>query len=79
MPHSLTNPEYEDDIFLIKQFAKESPLFNSYLQSLIKDIDESVPTSEVWLGTLALGKDKTPTQVKLTISRDPKIFIDEDG
>ncbi len=77
MSHSLKNKEYDDQNFLVKQIAKESQLFNSYIQETLKDVDTDCPTNEIWLGTLALGKNKIPTQIKLTITQENKHFIDE--
>lgn len=78
MSHNLKNIDY-DDYFLINQFAKESPLFDSYLQQAIKDTDHAFPTNEIWLGTLQLGKDKITTQIQLIITQEPSKFIDENG
>ena len=77
MTHDLSNSEYGEDDFLVKQIAQESPLFNSYLQAALNDVDAEFPTEEIWLGTLQLGRGKIPTQIKLTISQDFKHFIDE--
>jgi len=80
MAHNLKNPDYYDDNdFLIKQIAKESPLFNSYIQEALKDTDSDYPTTQIWLGTLQLGKDKAATQINLTITQEAKHFIDENG
>lgn len=79
MKNSLNNADYDDQVFLVKQIAKESPLFNSYIQQALKDTDNEFPTNEIWLGTLKLGKDKISTQVNLTITQDAKRFIDENG
>jgi len=79
MKNNLQNPEYDDQEFLLKQFAKESPLFNSYIQEALKDTDNEYPTNQIWLGTLQLGKEKTTTQINLTITQEPKKFIDELG
>ena len=78
MAHNLKHPDYYDDNdFLIKQIAKESPLFNSYIQQALQDVDEEYPTNQIWLGTLQLGKDKVETQINLTITQEAKHFIDE--
>lgn len=79
MAHNLRNPEYDDQNFLIEQIAKESPLFSSYLQEALKDVDSEYPTSQIWLGTLQLGKNKIPTQINLTITQEAEHFIDENG
>lgn len=78
MSHNLKNSEYDDD-FLIKQIAKESPLFNAYIQQALKDTDHEFPTNQIWLGTLQLGKDKVSTQINLTITQEGSQFIDENG
>lgn len=78
MAHNLKNTEYDDD-FLIKQIAKESPLFNSYIQQALTETDSECPTNQLWLGTLQLGKNKVATQVNLTITQEAKHFIDENG
>ncbi|KGJ88348.1 hypothetical protein [Colwellia psychrerythraea] len=44
MNHSLKNKEYDDQNFLVKQIAKESQLFNSYIQETLKDVDTDCPT-----------------------------------
>lgn len=77
MAHNLKNSDYDDHNFLVEQIAKESPIFNSYIQGMLKDVDSKFPTNEVWLGTLQLGKEKVPTQIKLMISQESKHFIDE--
>jgi len=78
MAISLNNNKYEDS-FLIKQIAKESPLFNSYIQQALKDTDRDYPTNQIWLGTLQLGKNKVVTQINLTITQEAEHFIDENG
>ncbi len=78
MTKSLSNSGYEDT-FLIKQIAKESPLFNNYIQQALKDTDSDFPTNQIWLGTLELGKNKVVTQINLTITQEAKLFIDENG
>ncbi len=78
MANSLSNTGYEES-FLIKQIAKESPLFNSYIQQALKDTDRDYPTNQIWLGTLQLGKNKVVTQINLTITQEAKHFIDENG
>jgi len=79
MKNTLKNTDYDDQQFLVKQIAKESPLFNSYIQEALKDTDSDYPTNEIWLGTLKIGKGKVSTQVNLTITQDTKRFIDENG
>jgi hypothetical protein len=79
MAHNLKHPDYYDDDFLIKQIAKESPLFNSYIQAALKETDSEYPTNQIWLGTLQLGKDKVATQINLTVTQEGKHFIDENG
>ena len=72
---SLENPDYDEQV--MQQIARESVTFRNLLEGLVKDTDSKYPTNEVWLGTLALGDNKTHTQIKLTVSQEAKHFIDE--
>jgi hypothetical protein len=74
---NLNNPEYDDEVMLMLQIAKESETFRVLLEGMIKDTDSQYHTNQVWLGTLALGKDKTHTQVKLVVTQDINNTIDE--
>tara|TARA_B110000196_G_C21139698_1_gene663108 strand:+ start:2104 stop:2337 length:234 start_codon:yes stop_codon:yes gene_type:complete len=76
MVHNLKNPEYDDE-FLLEKIASESPTFKSYIQQALKDTNKKYPTNQIWLGTLPLGKEKIETQVNLTITQEPRHFIDE--
>lgn len=71
----LDNPDYDEQV--MQQIASESETFRYLLHGLIKDTDKTYPTNEMWLGTLALGKEKTHTQVKLVVTQDPDKTIDE--
>ena len=71
----LNNPEYDEQ--LMQQIANESPTFKALLEGMIIDTDSEYPTNQAWLGTLALGKDKTHTQVKLVVTQDINNTIDE--
>lgn len=73
----LDNPEYDGE-FLMQRIAQESPTFKSYLAGLLKDTDSDFPTNEVWLGTLALGVNKVESQIKLTVTQESPLFIDEE-
>jgi hypothetical protein len=75
---SLSNPEYGDEVMLMQQIAKESDTFRVLLEGLVKDTDSEHPTNQAWLGTLALGKNKAHTQVKLVVTQDISSTIDED-
>jgi len=69
------NPEYDEQV--MQQIAKESKTFKAILESMVKDTDNQYPTNEIWLGTLALGKDKSHTQIKLVVTQESQHFIDE--
>ena len=71
----LSNPEYDEQV--MQQIAKESETFRVLLEGMVKDTDSEYPTNQAWLGTLALGKDKTHTQVKLVVTQDINNTIDE--
>ena len=71
----LDNPEYDEQV--MQKIANESPTFKALLEGLVKDTDSEYPTNEAWLGTLALGKDKTHTQIKLVVTQEPNKTIDE--
>lgn len=71
----LDNPDYDEQV--MQQIASESETFRYLLTGLVKDTDKKYPTSEMWLGTLALGKEKTHTQVKLVVTQEPDKKIDE--
>jgi hypothetical protein len=75
---TLNNPEYDDEVMLMLQIAKESETFRVLLEGMVKDTDSECPTNQAWLGTLALGKGKTHTQVKLVVTQDVNKTIDED-
>lgn len=72
---SLTNPEYDEQV--MQQIASESETFRILLEDMIQDTDSELPTNEAWLGTLALGNEKTHTQVKLVVTQETKNLIDE--
>jgi hypothetical protein len=69
------NPEYDEQV--MQQIASESETFRALLAGLVKDTDKDYPTNQVWLGTLALGENKTHTQVKLVVTQEPSKTIDE--
>jgi hypothetical protein len=69
------NPEYDEQV--MQQIAKESETFRVLLAGLVKDTDKDYPTNQVWLGTLALGENKTHTQIKLVVTQEPSKTIDE--
>lgn len=69
------NPEYDEQV--MQQIASESPTFCAMLAGLVNDTDNEYPTNEAWLGTLATGKNKTHTQIKLVVTQDPTKTIDE--
>ena len=71
----LSNPEYDEQV--MQKIANESPTFKALLEGMVIDTDSKYPTNEAWLGTLDLGKDKTLTQIKLTVSQEAKHIIDE--
>ena len=71
----LSNVDYDEQV--MQKIASESPTFTALLEGLVKDTDNEYPTNEAWLGTLALGKDKTHTQVKLVVTQDINNTIDE--
>lgn len=71
----LENPDYDEQV--MQQIAKESETFRILLEGLVSDTDINYPTSEAWLGTLALGSDKTRTQIKLVVTQETQNMIDE--
>lgn len=69
----LNNPEYDEQ--LMQEIGEESAIFCNNLISLVKDVDNENPTSEMWLGTLNInGKH---TQVKLVVTQETSNHIDE--
>ncbi len=72
---SLTNPEYDEQV--MQQIANESETFRILLEGMVQDTDSELPTNDAWLGTLALGNEKTHTQVKLVVTQETKNLIDE--
>jgi hypothetical protein len=74
---NLSNPEYDDEVMIMLQIAKESETFRVLLEGMVRDTDSELPTNQAWLGTLALGNDKTHTQVKLVVTQDINNTIDE--
>ena len=48
------------------------------LVGLVVDTDNEYKTNQLWLGTLALGEEKTHTQIKLVVTQEPSQTIDED-
>ncbi len=71
----LSNPDYDME-FIMQKIADESPTFRQIIERMVEDTDAEYPTNEAWLGTLGSGKNAT--QIKLTVSQEPKHFIDED-
>jgi len=71
----LINPDYDEQV--MQQIANESETFRTLLTGLVKDTDKEYPTNEAWLGTLALGENKTHTQIKLVVTQEPSNTIDE--
>jgi hypothetical protein len=69
------NPEYDEQV--MQQIASESETFRTLLAGLVKDTDKDYPTNQAWLGTLAIGENKTHTQVKLVVTQEPSRTIDE--
>lgn len=72
----LKNEEYDEQ--LMQQIAAESSTFNTMLVGLVVDTDNEYKTNQLWLGTLALGEEKTHTQIKLVVTQEPSQTIDED-
>jgi len=69
----LNNPEYDEQI--MQEIGEESAIFCNNLISLVKEIDNELPTVEMWLGTLNInGKH---TQVKLVVTQETEKMIDE--
>ena len=75
MSHPLTNDDYNE--MLLTSIANESELFKSYVQSAIEDIDRAYLTEEIWLGTLNSKTSAFPLQVKLVVTCDEQLFVDE--